>query len=107
MLKIPFQGRSIKCMYVNLLALSSQSSRLFLCYLFLLRSTAVRLLPSFFSALTVLVAVAFSQEKLIPREARAEGPSVARLINLSGRAGPSGAKLREFERKIYLYIYIC
>ena len=44
---------------------------------------------------------------LIPREARAEGPSVARLINLSGRAGPSGAKPREFERKIYLYIYIC
>ena len=41
---------------------------------------------------------------LIPREARAEGPSVARLINLSGRAGPSGAKPREFERKIYLYI---
>ena len=50
-------------------------------------------------------------EKLdvIPREARAEGPSAARLINLSGRAGPSGAKLREFERKIYLYIcmYVC
>ena len=44
---------------------------------------------------------------LIPREARAEGPSVARLINLSGRAeGPSGAKPREFERKIYLYICI-
>ena len=42
----------------------------------------------------------------IPREARAEGPSVARLINLSGRAGPSGAKPREFERKIYLYVYI-
>ena len=39
---------------------------------------------------------------IIPREARAEGPSVARLINLSGRAGPSGAKPREFERKIYL-----
>ena len=35
---------------------------------------------------------------LIPREAR--------LINLSGRAGPSGAKPREFERKIYLYIYM-
>ena len=44
--------------------------------------------------------------RLIPREARAEGPSVARLINLSGQAGPSGAKPREFERKIYLYIYI-
>ena len=44
---------------------------------------------------------------IIPREARAEGPSVARLINLSGRAGPSGAKPREFERKIYLYIYMC
>ena len=43
---------------------------------------------------------------VFPREARAEGPSVARLINLSGRAGPSGAKPREFERKIYLYIYI-
>ena len=39
---------------------------------------------------------------IVPREARAEGPSVARLINLSGRAGPSGAKPREFERKIYL-----
>ena len=37
--------------------------------------------------------------KIIPREAR--------LINLSGRAGPSGVKPREFERKIYLYIYIC
>ena len=35
---------------------------------------------------------------LIPREAR--------VINLSGRAGPSGAKPREFERKIYLYVYI-
>ena len=46
-------------------------------------------------------------DAVIPREARAEGPSVARLINLSGRAGPSGAKPREFERKIYLYIYIC
>ena len=33
---------------------------------------------------------------MIPREAR--------LINLSGRAGPSGAKPREFERKICLYI---
>ena len=43
---------------------------------------------------------------LVPHETRAEGPSVARLINLSGRAGPSGAKPREFERKIYLYIYI-
>ena len=43
-------------------------------------------------------------EHIFPREARAEGPSVARLINLSGRAGPSGAKPREFERKIYLYI---
>ena len=45
-------------------------------------------------------------QKVIPREARAEGPSVARLINLSGRAGPRGGKPREFERKIYLYIYI-
>ena len=44
--------------------------------------------------------------KVFPREARAEGPSVARLINLSGRAGPSGAKPREFERKIYLYMSI-
>ena len=42
--------------------------------------------------------------KFFPCEARAEGPSVARLINLLGRAGPSGAKPREFERKIYLYI---
>ena len=34
-------------------------------------------------------------------------PRVARLINLSGQAeGPSGAKAREFERKIYIYIYI-
>ena len=31
-------------------------------------------------------------------------PREARLINLSGRAGPSGAKPREFERKKYLYI---
>ena len=31
-------------------------------------------------------------------------PREARLINLSGRAGPSRAKPREFERKIYLYI---
>ena len=31
-------------------------------------------------------------------------PRKARLINLSGRAGPRGAKPREFERKIYLYI---
>ena len=46
---------------------------------------------------------------LIPREARAEGPSVARLKNLSGQARPSGAKPREFERKIYLYtcMYVC
>ena len=43
-----------------------------------------------------------SVRDLVPREARAEGPSVARLINLSGRAGPSGAKPREFERKVYL-----
>ena len=35
---------------------------------------------------------------IIPREAR--------LINLSGRAGPSGAKPRKFERKIYLYMSI-
>ena len=33
---------------------------------------------------------------MIPREAR--------LINLSGRVGPSAAKPREFERKMYLYI---
>ena len=40
-----------------------------------------------------------SQTTLIPREAR--------LINLSGGAeGPSRAKPRQFERKIYLYIYI-
>ena len=40
------------------------------------------------------------QQRIIPRKAR--------LINLSGRAeGPSGAEPREFERKIYLYIYIC
>ena len=47
-----------------------------------------------------------ASRNIVLREARAEGPSVARLINLSGRAGPSGAKPREFERKIYLYIYI-
>ena len=41
---------------------------------------------------------------LIPREARAEGPSVARLINLSGRRSRSGAKPCEFEPNIYLYI---
>ena len=41
---------------------------------------------------------------MIPREASAKGPSVTRLINLSGRTGPSGVKPREFERKIYLYI---
>ena len=40
----------------------------------------------------------------IPREARAEGPSVARLINLSGRRPRSGAKPCEFEPNIYLYI---
>ena len=34
-------------------------------------------------------------------------PREARLINLSDRAeGPSGAKPRQFERKIYLYIDI-
>ena len=48
----------------------------------------------------------YATNGIFPREARAEGPSVARLINLSGRAGPSGAKPREIERKIYLYIYI-
>ena len=42
--------------------------------------------------------------KLIPREARAEGPSVARLINLSGRRPRSEAKPCEFEPNIYLYI---
>ena len=40
----------------------------------------------------------------IPREARAEGPSVAKLINLSGRRPRSGAKPCEFEPNIYLYI---
>ena len=43
-------------------------------------------------------------DKLVPREARAEGPSVARLINLSGRWPRSGAKPCEFEPNIYLYI---
>ena len=33
-------------------------------------------------------------------------PCEARLINLSGRAGLSGAKPREFKRKIYLYICV-
>ena len=41
---------------------------------------------------------------LFPREARAEGPSVARLINLSGRRQRSGAKPREFKPKIHLYL---
>ena len=41
---------------------------------------------------------------LVPREARAEGPSVARLINLSGRRPRSGAKPCEFEPNIY---FIC
>ena len=36
--------------------------------------------------------------EIVPREAR--------LINLSGRAGPSGAKPREFKQKIYLYICV-
>ena len=53
--------------------------------------------PTMFSKYNFLI--------IISREARAEGPSVARLLNLSGRAGPSRAKPREFERKIYLYIY--
>ena len=48
----------------------------------------------------------YLEQLIIPCEARAEGLSVARLINLSGRAGPSGAKPREFERKIHLYIYV-
>ena len=43
---------------------------------------------------------------LIPREARDEGPSVARLINLSCRRPRSGAKPYEFEPNIYLYAYI-
>ena len=38
---------------------------------------------------------------IFPREARAEGPSVARLINLSGRRSRSGAKPCEFEPNIY------
>ena len=54
----------------------------------------------------IIVKFCINNTKIIPREARAEGPSVARLINLSSRAGPSGAKPREFERKLYLYIYI-
>ena len=41
-------------------------------------------------------AMGTSDQELIPREAR--------VINLTGRAGPSGAKPREFERKIYLFL---
>ena len=44
---------------------------------------------------------------VIPREARAEGPSVARLINLSGRRpalGSQAARIRA--ENIFIYIYI-
>ena len=47
---------------------------------------------------------------IIPREARAEGPSVARLINLSGRR-PAEGRARELSRenssRTYIYIYVC
>ena len=46
-------------------------------------------------------------EKFIPREARAEGPSIAKARAQRGsHVIRSGAKPREFERKIYLYPYI-
>ena len=44
--------------------------------------------------------------KIFPREARAEGPSVARLINLSGRAELSRANSSEKYIYIYIYIYV-
>ena len=48
--------------------------------------------------------------RLFPREARAEGPSVARLINLSGRR-PAEGRARELSRenssRTYIYIYVC
>ena len=54
----------------------------------------------------ILDYLSFGIDNIFPREARAEGPSVARLINLSGRRARSGAKPCEFEPNIYLYVYI-
>ena len=44
----------------------------------------------------------------VPHEARAKGPSVARLINLSGGAEGARAELsraNSSEKYIYIYIY--
>ena len=58
----------------------------------------------------VVVKSYFVHFSLIPREARAEGPSVARLINLSGRR-PAEGRARELSRenssRTYIYIYVC
>ena len=44
---------------------------------------------------------------LVPREARAEGPSVARLINQSGRRPErSESRANSSEKYIYIHIYI-
>ena len=44
---------------------------------------------------------------VIPREARAEGPSVARLINQSGRRPErSESRANSSEKYIYIHIYI-
>ena len=53
-----------------------------------------------------MVSVFVEWDSLHACENRLIIPREARLINLSGRAGPSGAKPREFERKIYLYMSI-
>ena len=43
---------------------------------------------------------------IIPREARAEGPSVARLINQSGRRPErSESRANSSEKYIYIHIY--
>ena len=42
---------------------------------------------------------------IIPREARAEGPSVARLLNLSGRTCIARRLSRANSSEKYLYIY--
>ena len=63
-----------------------------------------------FHIFRIIFSIRKRKMQLIPREARAEGPSVARLINLAaeGRSGArvSGAEPRAIERRIYLYIYI-
>ena len=45
--------------------------------------------------------------EIIPREARAEGPSVARLINQSGRRPErSESRANSSEKYIYIHIYL-